>query len=216
MKKIAIVLGVVGLTIFSCTENKVEENVNPVVEDVVVTPEEPSDIVDGVVKNSVVKWTGFKTTEKLAVSGTFDAVQVTNTKEGNTVEQVLEGAKVRVAVSSINSGAEDRDGKLEMILFGSMSNTSDIYGVINFKGGKTFITFTLNNVSKQYEAASKFENNVFTINTTIDLVNFDASGAVEALNTACGDLHKGADGVTKTWSEVEIEGSIEFTEDFGK
>lgn len=216
MKKILIVLGVVSLTAFSCTENKVEENVNTPVEEVVVTQEEPSDIVDGVVKNSVVKWTGFKTTEKLAVNGTFDAVQVTDTKEGSTPEQVLEGAKVRVVVSSINSGAEDRDGKLKMILFGAMDNTSDIYGVINFKGGKTYITFTLNNVSKEYEVASKFENNVFTINTTVDLVDFKANTAVEALNTACGDLHKGADGVTKTWSEVDIEGSIEFTEDFGK
>ena len=146
MKKIAIVLGVVCLTTFSCTENKVEENVNKPIEEVVVTQEEPSDIVDGVVKNSVVKWTGFKTTEKLAVNGTFDAVQVTDTKEGTTPEQVLEGAKVRVVVSSINSGAEDRDGKLKMILFGAMENTADIYGVINFKGGKTYITFTLNNV----------------------------------------------------------------------
>lgn len=216
MKKIAIVLGVVCLTTFSCTENKVEENVNKPIEEVVVTQEEPSDIVDGVVKNSVVKWTGFKTTEKLAVNGTFDAVQVTDTKEGTTPEQVLEGAKVRVVVSSINSGAEDRDGKLKMILFGAMENTADIYGVINFKGGKTYITFTLNNVSKEYEVASKFENNVFTINTTVDLANFNANAAVEALNTACGDLHKGADGVTKTWSEVEIEGSIEFSEEFGK
>ncbi|QTV05950.1 YceI family protein [Faecalibacter bovis] len=216
MKKIAIVLGVVGLTIFSCTESKVEENVNTPIEEVVVTQEEPSDIVDGVVRNSVVKWTGFKTTEKLAVSGTFEAVQVTDTKEGTTPEQVLQGAKVRVAVSSINSGAEDRDGKLKMILFGTMANTSYINGVINFKGGKTFITFTLNNVSKEYEVASKFENNVFTINTTLDLANFNANSAVEALNTACADLHKGADGITKTWSEVEIEGSIEFAEDFGK
>ena len=216
MKKIAIVLGVVCLTTFSCTENKVKENVNTPIEEVVVTQEEPSDIVDGVVKNSVVKWTGFKTTEKLAVNGTFDAVQVTDTKEGTTPEQVLEGAKVRVVVSSINSGAEDRDGKLKMILFGAMENTADIYGVINFKGGKTYITFTLNNVSKEYEVASKFENNVFTINTTVDLANFNANAAVEALNTVCGDLHKGADGVTKTWSEVEIVGAIEFSEEFGK
>ena len=216
MKKIAIVLGIVGITVLSCTENKVEESVQQPIEEVVVTQEEPSDIVDGVVKNSVVKWTGFKTTDKVAVSGTFNSVQVSDTKEGTTPQEVLQGAKIRVSVSSINSGVDERDTKLKMILFGSMSNTSDILGVINFKGGKTYITFTLNNLSKEYEVASKFENNVFTINTTVDLARFNANPAVEALNNACADLHKGADGVTKTWTEVDIEGSIEFSDSFGK
>ena len=217
MKKIAIILGVVGLTVFSCTqENKKEEFAQEPISEIEVSQEEPSDIVDGVVKSSTVKWTGFKTSERVGVSGTFDAVQVTNTKEGNSVEEVLSGAKVRVAVSSINSGLDERDGKLKMILFGAMQNTADIFGTINFKGGKTFITFTLNNVSKEYEVASKFENNVFTIETKVDLVDFNALPAIEALNTACGDLHKGADGVTKTWSEVEIIGQIEFTDSFSK
>lgn len=216
MKKIALVLGIIGLSIFSCTEKKVEGTVDAPATEVVVSQEEPSDIVDGVVRNSIVKWTGFKTSEKLAVSGTFDAVQVSETKEGNTPEEVLQGAKIRVAVSSINSGLEERDGKLKMILFGAMENTSDIFGVISFKNGKTFIKFTLNNVSKEYEVKSTFENNVFTIQTTVDLVSFKANSAIEALNTACGDLHKGVDGVSKTWPEVEIEGSIEFSPEFGK
>ncbi len=216
MKKIAIVLGMIGLTVFSCTEKKEEGTLDVPVEEVVVSQEEPSDIVDGVVANSHVKWTGFKTSEKLAVSGTFEAVQVTDVKDGNTPEEVLEGAKVRVAISSINSGLEERDGKLKMILFGSMENTTDVFGVISFKNGKTYIKFTLNNVSKEYEVQSKFSNNLFVINTTVDLADFKANAAVDALNTACGDLHKGADGVSKTWTEVEIEGTIEFTPDFGK
>jgi len=215
MKKIAIVLGLVGVTLFSCAENKAEEVVETAVEEIEVSQEEPSDIIDGVIKQSTVKWTGFKTNDKVAVSGTFGAVQVSNTKKGTTPEEVLQGAQVRVVVSSIDSGLEERDGKLKMILFGAMENTSDIYGVINFKGGKTYITFTLNNLSKEYEVQSKFENNIFTINTTVNLAHFNANAAVDALNKACEDLHKGADGITKTWSEVEIEGQIEFSEEFG-
>jgi len=216
MKKIVFGLGLISAALFSCTEQKNEEGVEQTTATIELTQEEPSEIVEGVVKHSSVKWTGFKTTEKVGVSGTFDAVQVTNTNEGKTAEEVLQDAKVRVAISSINSGLEDRDGKLKMVLFGAMANTSDIYGDIKFKDGKTFITFTLNNVSKEYEVQSKFENNVFTITTTIDLVDFNANPAVEALNNACGDLHKGADGVSKTWSEVEIEGTITFSDSFGK
>jgi len=217
MKKIAIILGVFSLTVFSCTqENKNEQLAQEPISEIEISQEEPSDIVDGLVKSSTVKWTGFKTTERVGVSGYFDAVQVSNTNNGKTPEEVLNGAKVRVAVSSINSGLEERDGKLKMILFGAMQNTSDILGTINFKEGKTYITFTLNDVSKEYEVSSKFENNVFTIETKVDLVDFNALPAIEALNKACGDLHKGADGVSKTWSEVEIIGQIEFTDSFVK
>lgn len=216
MKKIALVLSVVGLTIFSCTEKKTEEVVETETVGTQVSQEEPSDMVEGVVKNAGVTWTGFKTTEKVAVTGKFDAVQVLDTKEGTTPEEILEGAKVRVPVSSIDSGMQDRDNKLKMILFGSMLNTSDIYGVINFKNGKTYITFTLNDVSKQYEVKSKFEKNTFTINTTVNLIDFNANSAVEALNKACFELHKGADGISKTWSEVDIEGTVEFTDNLGK
>lgn len=216
MKRIAIVLGIVSVTIFSCSEKTKEEIVDTKEIAVEVSQEEPSDVVEGVVKNSSVKWTGFKTTEKVAVSGTFDAVQISETKEGTIPEEVLQGAKVRAVVSSINSGLEERDGKLKMLLFGAMANTTDIYGVINFRNGKTYITFTLNNLSKEYEVQSKFENNVFTINATVDLAAFKAEEAVESLNKACGDLHKGADGITKTWTEVDIEGTVEFTEGFGK
>lgn len=216
MKKILIVLGLVTATIFSCTEKKEEQIVDQSEKAIEMTQEEPSDIVEGVVKHSAVKWTGFKTSEKLAVSGIFDAVQVTNTNEGKTPEEVLQGAKVRVAVSSINSGLEERDSRLKMIFFGAMANTSDIYGDINFRSGKTYINFTFNNTSKEYEVQSNFASNIFTIKTTINLADFNALPAIDALNQACGDLHKGADGVSKTWSEVEIEGTITFSDSFGK
>ena len=217
MKKIIILLAIAATAMYSCNNNK-KENVEdlPLETEVVVSQEEASEIIEGVIQSSNVKWTGFKTTEKVGVSGNFDAVQVMDTKEGNTPEEVLEGAKVRVAVSSINSGASDRDSKLRMVLFGAMENTSDILGTINFKDGKTYITFTLNNVSKKYEVTSKFENHVFTINTVVDLADFKANEAVEALNMACEQLHKGPDGITKTWSEVEIEGMIKFSDSFGK
>ena len=40
---------------------------------------------------------------------------------------------------------------------------------------------------------------------TMDLKDWNALGALEALNKVCFDLHKGADGVSKTWEDVAIE-----------
>jgi len=50
----------------------------------------------------------------------------------------------------------------------------------------------------------------FSATGTIDLMDFDGKEALSSLNKKCFDLHKGADGVSKTWSEVAInlKGSI--------
>lgn len=200
---------------FSCQSEKTEEQVLPETE-TNITNEEPTEIVNGVIRQSMVEWTGYKTNEKIGVTGKFDVVQVKNVKEGNTAEEVLQGAEVFAMVSTINSDNQARDQKLVDVLFGAMNASSSIKGVLNFKEGKTYLTLTLNKVNKEYEVKSSFENNVFTIEADIDLLDFNANTAVEALNTACLDLHKGADGVSKTWSEVHIKGQIEFSEMFGK
>ena len=97
-----------------------------------------------------------------------------------------------------------------------MTNTSEIKGQLHFREGKTFLNLTLNNTSKEYEVKSTFENNVYTIETDVDLMDFNAGKALEALNQACLELHKGADGVSKTWSLVHIKGQVEFSDSFGK
>ena len=97
-----------------------------------------------------------------------------------------------------------------------MINTGEIKGQLHFRDGKTFLNLTLNNASKEYEVKSTFENNVFTIETDVDLMDFNTGKAMEALNQACFELHKGADGVSKTWSEVHIKGQVEFSDSFGK
>ena len=44
-----------------------------------------------------------------------------------------------------------------------------------------------------------------TIEAVMDLDNWQAQLAIEALNIVCKDLHSGDDGISKTWSEVKIE-----------
>ena len=39
----------------------------------------------------------------------------------------------------------------------------------------------------------------------MQLKDWNALGALESLNKVCFDLHKGADGVSKTWEDVAIE-----------
>ena len=71
---------------------------------------------------------------------------------------------------SINTTEQMKD-----ILFGNMIDTKEIKGQIHFREGKTYLNLTLNKSSKEYEVKSTFENNVFTIDGTIDLLDFKVS-----------------------------------------
>ena len=218
MKKLNMALAIcVAMSMYSCT-NKTEDNVDtPEVKEVSTTTAEATEIVEGVIRKSTIEWTAYKTTEKVGVTGHFDVVLVKEAKEdGKTPQEVLEGATIVAVVPSLNSDQIDRDQKLKDILFGNMIDTKEIKGQLHFRDGKTYLNLTLNKASKEYEVKSTFENNVFTIDGTIDLLDFNASKALEALNQACLELHKGADGVSKTWSEVHIKGQVEFSEGFGK
>ena len=46
------------------------------------------------------------------------------------------------------------------------------------------------------------------ISTTVNVMEWNGQEAMDSLNVACFDLHKGADGVSKTWSEVDINASV--------
>ncbi len=217
MRKISTaIICCASVMLMNCT-NKTEEKTEEQATKTAVTVEEPTEIVEGVIRKSGVEWTAYKTTDKVAVSGRFDVVLVKNAKEdGKTPQEVLEGADIIATVATLNSDQIDRDQKLKDILFGNMINTSEIKGQLHFKDGKTFLNLTLNNAFKEYEVKSMFENNVFTIETDVDLMDFNTGKAMAALNQACLELHKGADGVSKTWSEVHIKGQVEFSDSFGK
>jgi hypothetical protein len=198
MKKIAV-LALATLFLVSC--KKEEKTV-----DIVAEPTGLQIISD----STQVNWTAYKTTDKVGVNGKFTEIELKNTKTGDTPEAVLEGSSFSIPVSSLFTNDSDRDSKLKQFFFGVLKNTEMIGGTFNFRDGKCFMTLTLNDVTKQLEVNHVFANNKFTVNHTLNLEDFGALGAVESINKVCYDLHKGPDGVSKTWSEVAISGSVLF------
>lgn len=198
MKKLAV-LALATLFLVSC---KKEEKTT-------IVAEEPTGLQ--IISDSTqVNWTAYKTTDKVGVNGKFTEIELKNTKTGETPEVVLEGASFSIPVSSLFTNDSDRDSKLKQFFFGALKNTEMIGGIFNFRDGKCFMTLTLNDVTKQLEVNHVFANNKFTVNHTLNLEDFGALGAVESINKVCYDLHKGPDGVSKTWSEVVISGSVLF------
>ena len=161
-----------------------------------------------------VRWTAFKTTAKVGVGGQFDQVNVTAGDKSTKITDLLETIKFNIPTSSTNTANEGRDSKIVESFFSVMNETDIILGQVksvegdNISGTCTFY-LTINNVEKETVLNYTVEDATVKLTGEIDMVDFGAEAAVAALNEVCGPLHTGEDGVTKTWSVVEL--SIETT-----
>lgn len=150
---------------------------------------------------------GFKTTERKEVKGKFDSFKVENTSEASTPSDVLKNATVSIDVNSLNTGDPIRDPKLKSIFFGNMMNTASIEGSvknINLDSNQVTINIKMNDVAADVILSYKESGDTVMMEGLIDLMSFEAQPAVDSLSVACYDLHKGADGESKTWSEAKV------------
>ncbi len=157
-------------------------------------------------KSIDLKWTAYKTTGKVPVSGTFKEINISNIQQGNTIQESLNGVNFSIPVSSIFSNNESRDKKLQMYFFGVMENTSILEGKLNVTSDTAgSLEVSMNGVTNSFPVEISAEGDLISIAGVINLKDWNALSAVSSLNKACFELHKGADGVSKTWDEVQVE-----------
>jgi polyisoprenoid-binding protein YceI len=157
-------------------------------------------------ETTVINWTAFKTTAKKGVSGKFDKFDVLVPNDNNEfMIQSLNAATVSIPVNSVNSDNPERDKKIDSLFFGAMNQTEIISVLVkSITEENAVVEITMNGQSVDYDCQITVENETVKLNATINLDDFEAQPAVESLNTACKELHTGDDGVSKLWSEVEI------------
>ena len=198
MKKNIIVLGLLSVMAISCGEST-DDHAEEVVEKVEVCTYAYN------ASSTTVGWTAFKFTDKKGVSGVFDQVDVLIAQNAEDMVQTLSGASFTIPVSSINSENPDRDTKLENSFFGTMESTEIISGLVKSINNETaLVEISMNGISMEYEGVVTVEGEKVNFTTTIDMVDFEAQSSVDSLNTVCGLLHTGTDGVSKLWSEIDI------------
>jgi len=152
-----------------------------------------------------VGWTAYKTTDKIAVKGEFTKINITP-KEGATAKEVLNGLEFSIPVSSVFSNNKDRDTKLKQFFFGVMDNTELLSGTVTTTSeNKGTARITMNGITHSFPIEYIISGQMITLSGTLNLDDFNASNAIESLNKMCFDLHKGSDGISKTWSEVKID-----------
>ncbi|NJX14937.1 YceI family protein [Tamlana crocina] len=201
IKKASIALIALAIGFVSCKENK-KDNQTPETENIqsekfIVKPEATS-----------VKWTAYKTTDKVGVNGTFTTLNF-DSKSGNSAQEALNNLEFSIPISSLftNDATNTRDAKIKDAFFGSMINTELLKGKIEYSiGGACNASLTMNGVTHNIPLNIDIqEERRITLTGTMNLKDWNALEALEALNKVCFDLHKGADGVSKTWEDVAIE-----------
>jgi len=200
MKKLALTLIAITLIIVtSCKDEK--KKVNKETEKVEVK-KEASFMVNPA--ETEVQWTAYKTTDKKPVSGIFNTINFEK-KMGATPIKALNGLEFSIPISSIFSKNEERDGKLVASFFGSMLNTELLKGKITMTEENCKITITMNDTKHTIPFKFEINDNIVMFKGIMNLEDWNALGALEALNKVCLDLHKGDDGISKTWTDVEIK-----------
>ncbi|MCF6306882.1 MAG: YceI family protein [Flavobacteriaceae bacterium] len=199
MKKLAVSLFTITLISFtSCKDEKKEVAKETETTEV---KKETSFMVDP--SATEIQWTAFKTTEKKPVSGVFKTINFEK-KMGATPIEALNGLKFSIPVSSLFSKNEERDGKLKASFFGAMLNTELLKGKIAISEEGCEITITMNDTRHVIPFKFDIKDNKVMFKGIMDLEDWNALGALESLNKVCLDLHKGDDGISKTWTDVEI------------
>lgn len=218
MKKILPIL-MLSFLIFSCNQENSSKNNEPQTEKAVV--ENCTYAVDAEKLNF--EWVAFKTTEKIAVKGTFDTIKAKNENIASSIPVVLTSTSFEIDLNSLNSKNVERDEKLKEFVFGNMANSELFTGSIeecdgDNNEGVLIVNLKMNDISKQVKmkyavAQNEGGKEVINIKGALDLMDWEASKALDAINVACLDLHKGADGVSKTWSDMEINVSVPLLKD---
>lgn len=154
-------------------------------------------------------WTAYKTTAKVAVSGTFNDFNVTPGVSYGTISALLDQLEFAIPVSSTNSENEERDGKLVATFFGTMMNTEQVTGKFtsvagNDSAGTVRIMIKMNDIEYEVDGAYSTDGNKLSVMAGLHLGDWKAEPNVSALNKVCDDLHKGDDGVSKLWPNVDI------------
>jgi len=165
--------------------------------------------------NTKVIWNGYKTNDKAKVVGYFNEFSCDReNQEFSSIDELVSGLKFSIKSSSSLSGDPIRDKNLKDHFFKYLTDEFVINGTlaqpINDSIDVTFDVLDQTRILRfgcQYNIVPDSDNSdyMIEISGSIDLESqFGGLQAFNAISKKCYDLHKGADGVSKTWKQVDV------------
>jgi polyisoprenoid-binding protein YceI len=214
MKKSALVLLVVSMSLVACNsggnhENEVHDHDHTNGHDHEHTQIQEVAAVPSVydASNTRVGFGAFKTTAKKEVKGWFTDFKLTGITEASDVKDVFKDAMISINVNSLDTKNEGRNATLLAEFFNKTTSNEVITGkVISFDstGTSAVLELTFNDVAKELVFSYDLNGDTLSMQSILNLEDVNGLDALASISTACDALHKGDDGVSKTWSEVNI------------
>ena len=164
--------------------------------------------------STVLEWTAFKFTEKTGVNGTFNKITIEGMEKSDDPKKMIESLAFSIETASVETQNEERNGKIVKLFFGSIA-TPMITGKVKSlsDNGKATIEIEMNKMKKDVVGQYTLEDGIFDFSAKIDVLNWNAGNGITILNTVCKELHTGADGKSKLWSEVDLSFTTELMSD---
>ncbi len=206
--RLALLLFVLMSVSYACNDAS-QEGVKEAIEPVVETDkiEEVQNEYSLSPSNTSLSFTAYKTTDKAPVKGVFQTLDFEE-RRASDLETLLNGLTFSIPVSSLftDDATKTRDPKIKESFFGAMLNTELLSGQIISENGEYIAEIKMNDVTARLPLNVQIsDENVLSATATVNLADWDALDALTSLNKVCFDLHKGGDGVSKTWEDVAVE-----------
>jgi len=197
-----------AIVFFSCNNNNTEEAKQ---EDIITK----GDFYQFDIENTKVIWNGYKTNDKIKVIGYFDEFSSDReNQEFSSIEELVSGLQFSIKSSSSSSGDIIRDQNLKEHFFKYLTEDFVINGTLGSPINDSIdVTFNVFGQTKEIRLAFLYHiipgcpyyDHILEIKGSINLASqFDALKAYNAISNQCYDLHKGADGISKTWKQVDV------------
>jgi hypothetical protein len=161
------------------------------------------------VKEAKPEWTAYKYTEKAAVGGTFNSFSLSSPKLASSFVASMEGLSIEIDASSVESKNPARNKTIAEKYFFLFAPQNIIKGnVVSATGdeekGSIEINIDMNGVQKPYTFTYTQKEGKVIASSVMDMMDFQLQKPFDSIHTSCETLHTGADGVSKTWTEVAL------------
>lgn len=155
---------------------------------------------------SLVQATGYKFSDKVGVTATFEGVELNSNKEQKNKKDLLNGLVVSVDLLSIDSENSLRDMNLRETLFANILGDSKVTVAVEKVTDKKIETkVTLNQKSQKVVFDYKMTDSGVEAKGLFDALKYSLGDQIAALKKRCGSLHTGEDGKSITWTDFDLE-----------
>lgn len=151
-----------------------------------------------------IEWTGYKFTEKTGVKGAHKKVSTKIKGAPQSVNEMIAATSFEVDVMSVDTANPARDNTLRENFFKLMKSDKITGKILSLKDSVAQVELTMNGTTKTVAFKVESSDSKISATAAIDILDFGMSPSLKKINEVCYELHKGTDGISKTWSTVDL------------